>query len=146
MYSTPPSLTGLMPEDELLQLADDSGVGDLSDPAVQAVLTEAIDQADRDIDGYVGTIQTVPLTDVPGLVANISAKLAVHYLFLRRPGVAEPETWENEASRCYRLLESIAKGTIVIGPREGESVEPESEDILVAAPGRIFTQERWREF
>ncbi|GAU08139.1 DUF1320 domain-containing protein [Desulfoplanes formicivorans] len=147
MYSAIEDLKKLLSESELLDLADDAGSGSLEDETVQAVLEEAIDAADREIDAYVGTVQTVPLADpVPGLIANISAKLAVHHLYLRRPGVAEPDSWQREHSRCSKLLESIVSGKIVIGPQEGSESEPDIDEVLVDAPRPIFPRGRWRGF
>lgn len=147
MYSTIADMQKLLPDSELLDLADDAGSGSLEDATVQAVLLQAIRAADSEIDAYVGTVQTVPLAaPLPGLIVNISAKLAVHHLYLHRPGIVEPDDWQRDAARCTKLLESIARGTIVIGPKAGESAEPESDEILVIAPKRIFTDNGWRRF
>jgi phage gp36-like protein len=145
MYSSIDDMKKLLSESELLDLADDAGSGSLDDDTVQAVLVEAIDAADREIDAYVGTVQTVPLADpVPGLIANISAKLAVNHLYLRRPGVVVPDSWEKESTRCHRLLESIAKGTIVIGAPAGETADPDTSEVLVDAPRPVFSRNAWR--
>lgn len=147
MYSTVADLQKLLPVSELLDLADDAGSGSLEDAAVQGILLEAIDSADREIDSYVGTVLAVPLAaPLPGLIANISAKLAVHHLYLHRPGIVEPEGWQRESSRCVKLLESIAAGKIVIGPQAGGESTPDSDEVLVSAPSRMFTHDRWRGF
>ncbi len=80
MYSTAAQILKLLPEYEVLQLADDDGAGVIDDPAVTAVLEEAIEQADREIDAYVGTVKRVPLSPVPALIENLSTKLAIHHL------------------------------------------------------------------
>lgn len=147
MYSTITDMQKLLPESELLDLADDAGSGSLDDTTVQGVLQEAIDSADREIDAYIGTVQTVPLTaPLPGLIANISAKLAVHNLYLRQAGIEEPESWQREHSRCAKLLESIASGKIVIGPKDGDEADPESDEVLVSAPRRMFSGKTWKGF
>lgn len=140
MYSTVPDLLKLLPESEALQLADDNLSGSLTDPAVAAVLSEAIEQADREIDAYVGAVRPVPLEPIPALVANISAKLAVHTLYLRRPGVDEPEAWQRETARCLRLLESIATGKIALGAEPGGSVQPDGGSPQWSAPGRVMDE------
>jgi phage gp36-like protein len=124
MYSTAAQILKLLPEYEVLQLADDDAAGLIDDPAVTAVLEEVIEQADREIDAYVGTVKRVPLSPVPALVENLSTKLAIHHLYLRRPGVEEPETWQRETARCMRLLEAIDHGKMALGAEDGAASEP----------------------
>lgn len=138
MYSTVPDLLKVLPEYEALALADDDNAGSINAPSVQNVLLQAIEQADREIDAYVGTVKAVPLYPVPALVANLSSKLAAHNLYLRREGRDEPETWQRETARCMRLLESIAKGQIALGTEYGETVEPSQGGPMHYAPGRIM--------
>ncbi|GAB7082290.1 phage protein Gp36 family protein [Megalodesulfovibrio paquesii] len=137
MYCTVPDVLALLPEAEVLQLADDALTGDLESPAVQAVLTESIEQAGREIDAFVQAIRPVPLDPVPGLIANIAAKLAGHHLWLRRPGVAEPEAWTNETARCRRLLEHIALGKLALGAESGAApgAEPATDSSPAYAKG-----------
>ncbi len=146
MYSTIADLLKLLPEDEVLQLADDDSSGSVADIVVTAVLEDVIDQADREIDTYVGTVLEVPLSPVPAVIANLSTKLAIHNLYLRRPAVAEPDVWQRETTRCQRLLEGIAAGRVAIGAPAGSSVEPDSGDLLVFAPDRIFNSDKWNKF
>lgn len=146
MYSTVADLLKVLPESEALQLADDASAGAVDDPAVAAVLVESIAMADSEIDTYVGAVKSVPLDPVPAIIANLSTKLAAHNLYLRRSGVEEPEVWQRETARCQRLLESIASGKIVLGASEGVTAEPDGSDVLVSAPDRIFTRDKWSTF
>jgi len=138
MYCTVPEVLALLPEAEVLQLADDALTGDLESPAVQAVLTECIEQAGREIDAFVQAVRPVPLTPVPGLIANIAAKLAAHNLWLRRPGVNEPEPWQRESARCRRLLEQIALGRLALGAPSGAA--PGTEPATANAPAFVQGQ------
>lgn len=140
MYSTVAAILKLLPESTVLQLADDDDAGVLSDPAVTAVLEEAIEQADREIDAYVGTVKPVPLAVVPALIENLSTKLAIHHLFLRRPGVAEDENWQRETARCMRLLEAIASGKMALGAEIGGSAEPSQGTASFTANPRLMSR------
>lgn len=140
MYSTVDQILKLLPEYEVLQLADDDGAGLIDDPAVTAVLAEVIEQADREIDAYVGTVKRVPLSPVPALVENLSTKLAIHHLYLRRPGVEEPETWQRETARCMRLLEAIATGKMALGAEPGEVAEPSQGAASFTAGRRLMSR------
>lgn len=140
MYSTVAAILKLLPEYEVLQLADDDAAGLVTDQVVNAVIEEAIEQADREIDAYVGTVRRVPLSPVPALVENLSTKLAIHHLYLRRPGVEEPETWQRETARCMRLLEAIATGKMALGPEPGESAEPSQGSASFTAGRRLMSR------
>lgn len=120
-YSTTADILKILPESEVLHLADDEDIGIVGASSVAAVLSEAIEQADREIDAHVGVVRAVPLDPVPALIANLSAKLAVHNLYLRRPGIVEPDSWQRETSRCLRLLEAIATGRLALGAQPGPS-------------------------
>ena len=123
MYSAIDDLKNLLSETELLQLADDSGqASGLGDETVQAVLNEAIDQADREIDAFAGLVQSVPLDPVPGLAANLSARIAIHTLYTRRSTV--PDDWQRDYERCQKLLEMIGRGNLKLGPAQGGTSSP----------------------
>lgn len=136
MYSTPDELKLLLSEKELVQLASDGRVGLWSDPAVQAVLSEAIDQADSEIDGYLSLVVELPLNLPPRLVGNLSAKIAVYNLLRRRPTV--PDHWESEYKRCRDLLLRIADGKLKL------ALEDEDGDLSDGTldPGRIVVVTR----
>lgn len=134
-YSTVADLKLLLPEEELLQLTDDEGAGVLN----EARAIEAIDQADREIDGYAGVARTVPLSPVPGLIGNLSAKMAVYHLFCRRSRV--PEVWQGHYDNAVRLLTRIAEGKLTLGAAPGESAVPESARPASVTVDRIFTAE-----
>lgn len=148
-YCIPQDLVPLLPERELLQLADDSPdrSGTLESPAVLAVLAEAIDQAGREIDAHVSAAgMAVPLAPVPPLVANIAAKLAVANLLTRAD--QKSDVWDAEAARSRRLLERIADGKLRLGaPAADESAAAEpAVGISVSAPSRQFGTDTWEKF
>jgi len=140
MYSTVDQILKLLPESEVLQLADDDSADDITDEAVVAVLEEAIEQADREIDAYVGTVKRVPLSPVPALIENLSTKLAVHHLWLRRPGVAEHEIWQRWTARCMRLLEAIATGKMALGAEDGAASDPSQGTASFTASERLMSR------
>ncbi|MDO5674789.1 MAG: DUF1320 domain-containing protein [bacterium] len=141
MYSTPDELKLLLSEKELVQLASDGRVGLWLDPAVQAVLNEAIDQADSEIDGYLSLVVELPLNLPPRLVGNLSAKIAVYNLLRRRPTV--PDHWQSEYQRCRDLLLRIAEGKLKL-PVEEDGGSGLVDDAL--DPGRIVVVTRDKEW
>ena len=146
MYSTIADLKKLMPEAQLLELSDDG----VDSPTPEEVMAEAIEQADREIDGYLNAVLPVPLDPVPPLVANISAKIAIWNLYRRRTHL-DPGSWGDEYPRQLRLLEKIAEGKISIGatgdeePGElAEPMDPGRAEVRTRPPE--FSDQMWEEF
>lgn len=137
MYCATADLEKLMSAESLRQLADDGPDG----PAYEAVLAEAIEQADREIDAYIGVVQEVPLDPVPPLVANLSAKIAVYNLYRRRDHL-DGGAWADEYKRAMALLSKIASGGLSLG-KSGEAgsgpAEPlEPNTMIVNTPPPYF--------
>jgi hypothetical protein len=70
----------------------------------------------------------------------LSIKLAIHHLYLRRPGVEEPDTWQRETTRCMRLLEAIATGKMALGAEEGAASGPSQGTASFTAGRRLMTR------
>ena len=80
-------------------------------------LDECIDQADREIDSYVVLGgYTVPFTTVPPLVANLSTKMTIWNLHLRK--YFKSEIWEDTYKTCQDLLLKIAQRKLSLGQEE----------------------------
>ncbi|MCB2186947.1 MAG: DUF1320 domain-containing protein [Deltaproteobacteria bacterium] len=133
MYSSETDLKRLLSPDTLRQLADD-GLGGLPP---EEVIAEAIEQADREIDAYLGLVMTVPLAATPPLAANLSAKIAAYNLHRRRSHLELGE-WAEEYKRCLKLLEKIGSGELTLGPGPGnttaEPASPGSLAVVTAKP------------
>jgi len=130
-YSSPDDLRLLLAEKELVQLAADGRPGRWADEQTQAVLAEAISQADSEIDGYISLRVNLPLTFPPKLIHNFSAKIAVYNLLRRR--VSVPDHWRGEYDRCLAILKDIAAGKLAL-PDEGGDDGADEDD---GDPGSI---------
>ncbi len=145
-YSTSDDLVQMVSESVVLQLADDDGTAaGLTDPAVLANIESAIGQADNEIDGYLGTVMDLPLADVPGLITDISARIALYNLASRRPHL-DIEAWEKQYNRVAKLLANIKNGSIHFGNETGQAEEPATNSIISHKPERLFGPEVWRKF
>jgi len=109
-YSTIDDIRELLPEAEILRLTDDEGLG----VAGVTRVSEAIAQADSEIDGYCGGRYRVPVEPVPELLKKLSVDMAVYNLYSRAvqvmPGV-RAERYRN----AVRQLEGISKGLVFPG-------------------------------
>lgn len=104
-YSTLTDLKKILPEESLIQLTDDDNVGTVNEGRV----TEAISQADGEIDAYIGGRYSVPLSTVPAIIRRCSCDISVYILYKRRVEVI-PETRATSYKDAIRVLEQIRDG------------------------------------
>lgn len=110
-YCTTNDLLKLVSEDVLIQLSDleDSGAIDA------AVIAEAIETSDAQIDGYIANrVSDVPLVNVPVLISKISAKMTIHELYSNRMMTIAPDNIDAWYKECLRQLEAIRSGKMVL--------------------------------
>jgi len=109
-YSTIDDVRELLPEAEIVRLTDDEGLG----VAGVSRVSEAIAQADSEIDGYCGGRYSVPVQPVPDLLKKLSVDMAIYNLYSRAvlvmPG-ARAERYRN----AVRQLEGISRGLVFPG-------------------------------
>ena len=142
-YSTLTDVKKLIPEDTLIQLTDDEGAGVIN----EARVTEAIAQADSEIDSYLGIRYSVPLSPVPDVVKKLSVDMAIYNLYSRR--VEEiPATRADRYKNSIRLLEGISKGTVSIGEKiePEEAVSGDQPQVSTSESDRIFTRDKFGGF
>jgi phage gp36-like protein len=108
-YSTITDLKNYLPESVLLQLTDDNNTDDIDSEKID----NCIKRADDLIDGYVNGRYTVPIpAPVPGLIEDLSTKLAVYFLFKRSLIQTMPETITDDYKFCMEQLKAIQRGTL----------------------------------
>jgi phage gp36-like protein len=118
-YCTVEDMMKLLPESMLVSLSSDQPGDTMVD---QDNIDEAIDQADREIDAYLFIAgQSVPMDPVPPLVANLSTKMAIWNLHLRKYFASA--VWQETYNRCLKLLEKIAEGKLSVGQIESGITE-----------------------
>ncbi len=133
-YSNLTDMEKLIPASMLINLSNDSSGAIAVD---QANIDEAIDQADREIDAYLLLANySVPMDPVPPLATNLSAKMAIWNLHLRK--YFDSEIWSRTYRDCQKILERIAEGKLSIGQEE--------EGVVQEAGGRYYTSTRTQKF
>lgn len=116
MYCTIEDIKQAIPEDNIIQLTDDTGTGVID----QAKVEDAIQYADQLIDSYLRGRYTVPLNPVPALIRRLSVEMAGFNLYSRRFELAMPEAMLQRRKEIIRLLEQIQKGMITLGTEPPE--------------------------
>ncbi len=105
-YSTLADILKVIPEDNIVQLTDD----DCSNSTDADKVTEAISQADSEIDTYVVAMYTVPLAaPVPAVIRGLSCDIAIYKLYKRRMEEI-PETRDASYRNSVKLLREIRDG------------------------------------
>ncbi len=121
-------------EAELIGLTDDAGAGSVDDGKISA----AIAKADALIDSYCGQVETVPFTNVPGVIKQHSVTIALYFLFSRRNAV--PENRKEDYDRALSHLKDIAAGRASL-PIPGEDTG--GDEISIAGPdGEVTAEDR----
>jgi len=116
-YCTLDDIKALLPEDVLIQLADDEGLGVVN----QTRVDEAVAQSDAEIDSYCGGRYQVPVAPAPELLKKLSVDIAIYNLYSRTV-MTMPEVRGERYRNAIRQLEGIAKGLISLGV--GSTPEP----------------------
>jgi len=128
--------------DETRDLEDVS----LSTPADVATvrITNAISEADAEIDGYLRARYTLPLSSTPTMVKQLSRDVCIYNLYKRRMRENIPDSIVETYKMCVKVLEKIQRGEIHLGV-EVAGVSSPGADVTVnkTAEDRIFPKEMW---
>lgn len=108
-YSSPSGIYSSLPETDVAQLTDDVA-GETVD---EVRVDEAIAKADALIDAFMPS--AIDDNAVPEVIAQISASLAIYYLYKRKMGTNMPESVESDYKRQIDLLKLIQSGKMSIG-------------------------------
>jgi phage gp36-like protein len=128
-YSVKGDIVEKLPEDVLIGLTDDAGIGAVDD----SVVDRAIADADATIDAHCGKRYTVPLSTVPPMIRQVSVDLAIFNLYARRD-IDPPDVRKDKYKEALRFLEKVLGGRIDLGAatpvptNSGSSVTISSED------------------
>ena len=106
-YIVETDLDEYISETTLVQLTDDDRTGAVNSD----IVTECIDGAEGEVNGYLSGLYTVPIAGtVPGTITEASVVLACRRLYLRRGAV--PASFQDQVEDTMRLLVKIAEGKI----------------------------------
>lgn len=136
MYCTLDDLEKVVPEEALIQLTDDEGLGDVN----QARIDDAIAAADGEINAWLQEKYTIPLSPVPDIIKRFSANIAIYNLYSRRMEEI-PETRRENYKNALRTLEKLSSGAMSLGitPHPSET-ETGGAEAIRTNDDRIFTR------
>lgn len=138
-YCTESDLLTLIPQKELAELSADSG-----DTPDSQVVAEAINLADAEIDAYLGSRYTLPLTPVPDQVKGLSMDMTLYHLYSRRS--VAPTVRRQKYETALSFLKQVAAGEAVVEGASELLTEDEQVQSEFSSATRVFsrtTQGNW---
>jgi phage gp36-like protein len=142
-YSDIAEITSKIPESIIITLSNDiAGAATIDETNVD----EAIEQADREIDAYISMVgHEVPLTVIPPIIVNLSARMAIWNLHKRK--YFKSEVWEKDYEKCEKILLLISTGKLTILPTVAATPVSVSTGMATESRHRKFTHHRaWEHF
>lgn len=129
-YCTRQNLIDRFSEAELIQRTDRTDSGAIDD----VVLSEAIADADAEIEGYLTAYQ-LPLAAVPANLERIACDIARYYLFSDIKNDLVQSRYDN----AIRYLNLVAKGVVNLAPdTSGTVVEESSNSVEFSSSPLVF--------
>jgi phage gp36-like protein len=145
-YCSSSDITSLIPNDELVQLTNDSG-GDSVD---SSVITTAIDYVDNFIDGYLRGRYDLPLTSTPDELKYIAIDLVVFRLYTRRMYTNIPENIEARYKTVVKQLEHIQSGKFSLGIESSDAHDNKllktNKTTTTSTRNRVYDEDKWDEY
>jgi phage gp36-like protein len=138
-YCAQTDIEKLLTPAQLVQLTDDNQDGLADAP----VVTEAIAQADAEIDGYLGSRYTLPVSPVPALVRQLSVAIGIWKLYSRRSILNDLRRKDYEDA--VAKLRAISRGEMVLPATGGGEVATDASDQPAASEttdDRVFSRGR----
>ncbi len=132
-YCTIQQMEARFGRDELIQLTDRSGTGELD----TQVLNEAIEDASNEIDGYLGGRYTLPLAVVPTVLVRLACNIARLNLYEVEPPPNVRQRYED----AVRFLQAVSAGRVSLGIDAEGAKAPPSGGAEMVSGGRVFSRD-----
>ena len=135
-YATQEQMVDLFGEDDLVLMTDGDGAIN------EGKLGAAINAAQAEVDGYVGSVLPLPLTRVPDVLRLHACNVAYWYLDVDNP--TDGATTRYKAA--VRFLERVQDGKASLGLADDGAPVQAAGGVTVSAPDRVFSSGRMRRF
>lgn len=131
-YCTLQDLIERYSSDELIQLTDDTNVGEID----ESVVAQAIADADGEIDGYLSGKFAAPITPIPKPLVRIACDIARYYLY--DDGATDQVT--KRYNDAIAFLKGVAKGDITIGVTAAGEKPASQNTVRLESGGNVFNR------
>ncbi|MGH7000542.1 MAG: gp436 family protein [Stellaceae bacterium] len=131
VYATPNDMIARYPNRDLVQLTNE-------DPTQTAVNTGALQQvvndASAEIDGYLGSRFSLPLSDPPALLNRLTCDIAMYRLQALRP-LHDMADARKRYEDAVELLVRVARGEVTLGLSADNVEPPQAQDAVLTQAG-----------
>lgn len=143
-YCTFDDIQGVIDDQTILDFLDDSNSGDIADNSLISNMDSAISGACGEVDFYASVHHDTPFLSISDQLRQISTRMTVCRIFLKKPHIDIPPGWEVECQRVYQQLDDIAEGKFSLVDVVAET-ETDEDSVLVhvETPERTFTSDKW---
>lgn len=133
MYATVTDLNKRITQDELIRLTDEADSGQVNTATIEA----ALEAAAVEIDSYLASRYSLPLTDPQPLLATLAVDIAIWNLYsLDDSGV--PENRKDRYREAVKTLERLSTGKQTLGGEEKAAAG--SSAAVYSGPDRLFSR------
>lgn len=133
-YATPTEFKALFPEDESVELSN------LDDPdataANDALIQSALDEAQSEVDSYVGMVADLPLSSTPLVLKNAVCRIARYRLDAYSPRDNVRQDYDD----VIKWLEKLVDGKVGLGLDEDGGSPTTDSGVAYFAGTRKFTE------
>ena len=107
-----------------------------------AVIARALADTDAMIDGYLAARYTLPLAEVPPLVADLAMQIAIYKLHVNEPDPKISKDYDN----ALKMLRDIGAGAVRISAAGIEPAGATANGVVVTDRERPFTESAMKGF
>lgn len=130
-YASQQNLIDRFGEDELIQLTDRDNLGAID----AAVVARALADADAEINGYLSTRYTLPLSPVPAVLEKLACDIARYQLFENAVTEIVKQRYEN----AIRFLKDVVAGKVTLGvDGNGDTAATISNSVQISSTTPVF--------
>ena len=142
MYATVDAMKRKFGERELIQLTETEPpyLGEIN----MDKLNSAMNEANSEIDAYVGSRYPLPLQVIPPFLTEIGCNLARYYAVTG--DLSENDPIKNRYESSIKTLTKISKGELTLGSSpagESKPVQTSSNNVVFAVGRRDFGDRNW---
>lgn len=129
-YASQQNLIDRFGEDELIQLTDRANTGLIN----STVVARALADADAEINGYLSTRYTLPLSPVPAVLEKLACDISRYQLFENSVTEIVQERYEN----AVRFLKDVAAGRVTLGVDSNNAQPVTNNSVQMSATKPVF--------
>lgn len=143
-YCTADEVRGMIKDDALNTLIGDAYIEEPErrEELLRPIVTEAVEDASGEIDGYLTKRYSLPLFGPPKILNKFAKDIAVYNLF-SRIGIDEStdqKTYLNRYNAAIKFFELVADGKVSIGTEADDPASAAATGFSAKSNTRLFTR------